>query len=134
MHDRYVLDAGVIAFYCAGDPGVKPYFDRILEARAFGYICEVNVAEFVYNFARKFGWDAAATKARLVREEPFIVEGIDEELTYTAAQIKTENSKYSLANCYLLALALRHSATVLTTDGPLSRNPQVTAILIPIPK
>lgn len=134
MHDRYVLDAGVIALYFAGNRRVKRYIDQILDDKAYGYICEVNLAEFCYHYAREFGLDAARTKTRLIRERPIRVEGIDEGLTDIAAGFKLRHNNYSLADCYLLALAQKYSATPLTTDAALSKNGEVRAILIPVPK
>ncbi|HVB95079.1 MAG TPA: type II toxin-antitoxin system VapC family toxin [Nitrososphaerales archaeon] len=134
MHDRYVLDAGIIALYFAGNRRVKRYLDEILDGKAFGYICEINIAEFSYHYAREFGLDAARTKARLIRGRPIRVEGVDEGLTSIAAEFKLRHNDYSLADCYLLALAQKYDATLLTTDGPLSKNGKVRATLIPPPK
>jgi uncharacterized protein len=134
MHDRYVLDAGVISLYFAGNKRVKRYFDEILDGTAFGYICELNIAEFSYHYTREFGLDAAKTKTSLIRETPMRIEGIDEGLTDVAAEFKVRNNHYSLADCYLLALAKKYQAILLTTDAPLSKNGEVRAALIPVPK
>lgn len=134
MPDRYVVDTGVITLYFAGDSVAKRYVDEILNHQKLAFISELNLAEFSYIYARTFGWEGAATKVRLIRNQPFRIEGVDEDLTTSAAKFKSKYSKYSLADCYLLALALRLDATLLTTDGPLSKNREVPAILIPVPK
>jgi len=134
MPDRYVVDTGVTSLYFAGDALAKRYIDEILTRQVAAYLSELNIAEFTYIYAREFGNEGAATRVGLIRSQPFRIVGIDEELTTSAARFKSKYSKYSLADCYLLAIAKSLGATLLTTDGPLSKNAEVPAILIPLPK
>lgn len=39
----------------AGHKGAKRYIDMIYDGRAKALMCEVNIAEFLYNYARVFG-------------------------------------------------------------------------------
>ena len=55
MRKRYVLDAGILALYFAGRRDAKNHIDAAYEGRAEAFMCEVNVAEFLYNYAQIFG-------------------------------------------------------------------------------
>ncbi len=117
MRKRYVLDAGVLALYFAGRRDARKYIDMVYEGRVEAFMCEINVAEFLYNYARVFGWDAALVKHSLLRSSPIKIVGVDEELTIKAAKLKLKYyNTLSLADCYLIALAKRSRATIVTTD------------------
>ena len=96
---------------------MRKYIDMVYEGRVEAFMCEVNVAEFLYNYARVFGWDAALVKHSLLRSSPIKIVGVDEELTIEAAKLKLKYyNTLSLADCYLIALAKRSRATIVTTD------------------
>ena len=117
MRKRYVLDAGVLALYFAGRRDARKYIDMVYEGRAEAFMCEINVAEFLYNYARVFGWDAALVKHSLLRSSPIKIVGVDEELTIEAAKLKLKYyNTLSLADCYLIALAKRSRAAIVAAD------------------
>jgi predicted nucleic acid-binding protein len=127
--DRYVLDAGILAIYFGGHNPVKRFIERISDESAVGYMCEINLAEFMYNYAREFGWQAAETKARLIRTSKIQLPVIDEELTSRAARFKLQNiNLFSLADCYLLAMAKSLDSTVLTTEKRLKECKEVNVL------
>lgn len=55
MKRKYVLDAEVLALYFAGRRHSKKYTEEAYANTAKAYMCEVNLAEFLYNYARVFG-------------------------------------------------------------------------------
>jgi len=55
LRKRYVIDAGALALYFAGSKDVKYFIDEVYSGGAEAFMCEVNVAEFLYNYARVFG-------------------------------------------------------------------------------
>jgi len=133
LKKRYVLDAGILALYFAGRKDVKRYVDEIYSGRAKGFMCEVNVAEFLYNYARIFGWDTALARHTLLRNSPINIVSIEEELTVRAARLKLNYyNVLSLADCYLIALAKKNKATIITTDQNVKNVNEVRTILIPI--
>jgi len=92
---------------------------------------EVNVAEFLYNYARVFGWEAAMVKHSLLRNSPVVFIGVNEELTLEAARLKHRYyGELSLADCYLIALAKEKRATIITTDRSVKKVGEVPAILL----
>ncbi len=133
MRKRYVLDAGVLALYFAGRRDARKYIDMVYEGRAEAFMCEINVAEFLYNYARVFGWDAALVKHSLLRSSPIKIVGVDEELTIEAAKLKLKYyNTLSLADCYLIALAKRSRATIVTTDRSIRSVDEVPTTLLAI--
>ena len=133
LRKKYVLDAGVIALYFAGRKDAKKYVDAIYDGKAEAFMCEVNVAEFLYNYARVFGWDAALVKQSLLRNSPINIIGIDEELTIEAAKLKLKYYNIlSLADSYLIALAKRNRATIVTTDRDIKNVGEVPTTLLPV--
>ena len=133
MKRRYVLDAGVLALYFAGRRDVKKYIDEVYSGRAKAFMCEVNVAEFLYNYARIFGWDAALSRHNLLRNSPIDIVSVDEDLTINAAKLKLKYyNVLSLADCYLIALAKKNKAKVITTDPDVRNVNEVPTILIPV--
>jgi len=130
---RYVLDAGVLALYFAGSRDARKYIDMVYEGVAEAFICEINVAEFLYNYARVFGWDAALAKHSLLRNSPVNIVGIDEALTIEASKLKLKYyNTLSLADCYLIALAKQNKATIVTTDQNIKKAGEAPTTLIPI--
>ena len=107
----------MLALYFAGYEEAKRCIDLAYSGEKV-YMCEVNVAEFLYNYARVFGWDAALVKHALIRNSPLVVKEIDETLTVEAARLKLKYyDKLSLADCYLIALAKQLKSSVVTTDS-----------------
>lgn len=129
MIRRYVLDAGVLPLYFAGQKKARNYIEEIYDKRAEAYMSEVNVAEFLYNYARVFGWEAAMAKHSLLRNSPIAFVGVDEGLTLEAARLK-HRYELSLADCYLIALARRKRATIITTDRGVKEVDEVPTVLL----
>ena len=133
MKKKYVLDAGVLALYFAGRRDAKRYIDDVYEGRAEAFMCEVNVAEFMYNYARVFGWSAALVRHSMLRSSPIVVVGLDEELTVEAAKLKLKYyDRLSLADCYLIALAKRNRATIITTDNAIKEVKEAPTVVLPV--
>jgi len=130
----YVLDAGILALYFAGHRETKKYIDEIYMGKAEAYMCEVNIAEFLYNYAKIFGWNSAKVKHNLIRSSPIKIISPDENLTLKAAKTKIKHSKtLSLADSYLTALANQLKATIITTDKNIKNINEAATILLTIP-
>jgi len=133
LRKKYVLDAGVLALYFAGSKKAKEYIDALYEERIKAFMCEVNVADFLYNYARVFGWEAALVKHSLLRNSPITIVGVDESLTVEAARLKLKYYKrLSLADCYLIALARQREAEIVTTDVDVKEVNEVPTVLLSV--
>ena len=118
MKNKYVIDAGVLALYFAGDQRVKKYFDEIFQNVSEGYLCEVNLAEFYYKTAEKLGIDTADIRYEAIRASPIKQVPVKGELTKEAARIKLRyRGRVSLADAFLIALTQMIGGIVLTTDS-----------------
>ncbi|MCY0867863.1 MAG: type II toxin-antitoxin system VapC family toxin [Desulfurococcus sp.] len=114
---RYVIDAGVLALYFAGDERVKNYMDRVLRGIDEGYICEVNLAEFYYKTGEILGVEVADIRYISIRNSRIKLVPVQGELTRQAAKYKIMyGRKISLADAFLIALAKKINGIVLTTD------------------
>ena len=130
---KYVLDAGILALYFAGHREAKKYIDEIYMGKAEAYMCEINIAEFLYNYAKIFGWDSAKVKHNLIRSSPITIISPSEDLTLKAAKTKLKHIKtLSLADSYLIALANQLKATIITTDHNIEEANEAPTILITI--
>jgi len=117
LRSKFILDAGVLALYFAGDKRVKKYFDEIFAGSAEGYILEINLAEFYYKTAEVLGLETAEARYRIVRSSDIKQINTSEEATKEAAIIKLKNkNKLSLADSFLIAEAKIRGAVILTTD------------------
>ena len=118
MKNRYVIDAGVLALYFAGDQRVRRYFEEIFQGVSDGYLCEINLAEFYYKTAEKLGADSADIRYEAIKASPIKQVPIEGELTREAAKVKLKyRSKLSLADAFLIALTRRVKGVALTTDS-----------------
>ena len=130
---KYVFDAGVLALYFAGRQDAKKFVDEVYGGKAKAYMCKVNVAEFLYNYARVLGWEAALVKHSLLRESPITIVEVGEELTVAAAKLKLKYyNLLSLADCYLIALAKLYKATIITTDSRVKEVGEAPTILLEV--
>ncbi|MGB9741431.1 MAG: type II toxin-antitoxin system VapC family toxin [Candidatus Bathyarchaeia archaeon] len=130
---RYVADAGVLFLYFIDDGRVKPYFDEIVQGRAQGFICDVNLAEYYYKTCEKLGKDVADVRYHQVRGSSVESVATDEELTRKAGEKKCKyRSKLSLGDCFSLALSELKKAVLLTTDSELAKVKEVKVKHFPV--
>lgn len=117
MKNRFIIDAGALALYFAGDERVKKYFDDILAGKSEGYILEINLAEFFYKTAEILGLETAEVRYRMIRNSDLKQISASKEVTREAAILKLRNkNKLSLADSFLIAEAKMLKAIILTTD------------------
>ncbi len=131
MKEKYILDAGVLALYFAGDRNAKKYVDKAYSGKAKVFISELNMAEFIYNYARVFGWSSALARNDLLRNSPMEIVGVYEDLTLKASKLKLKYyDTLSLADCYLIATAKTFKATIVTTDSRIRYVNEAPTVLI----
>ena len=120
-----------LALYFAGSREARKYIDEVYSGRTEVFMCEVDEAEFLYNYARVFGWELALIKHALPRNCPIVISGVDEFLTTDVAKLKLKYySRLSLADCYLIALAKQKKAKIITTDEDVEKVKEVLTVLL----
>jgi len=133
LRKRYVIDAGALALYFAGSKDVKYFIDEVYSGGAEAFMCEVNVAEFLYNYARVFSWESALVKHALLRNSPISILSVDESLTTDAAKLKLRHhNRLSLVECYLIALAKQKKAKIITTGEDVEKVGEVPTVLLQV--
>ena len=130
---RFVVDAGVLFLHFIDDERVKPYFDEVVQGRAQGFICDVNLAEYYYKTCEKLGKDIADFRYHQIIGSDVESVTTDEELTRKVGEKKCKyRGKLSLADCFSLALSELKKATLLTTDSELAKVKEVKVKHFPV--
>lgn len=133
MKRSYTIDTGALAVYFAVGGEAKRYFDEIFAGRTTGLISAVTLSEYFYKACRQLGAETAEVRTKSVRASLRVLE-TDEATVRAAGQLKCKHAaSISLADAYAAATSILHKSTLLTTDGPLARLPEVDAVLLPIP-
>lgn len=128
---RYILDAGILLLFFAGKEKARVYIDKAYSEEAKVFMCEVNVAEFIYNYAKIFGWESTKVKHDLLRNSPIEIIGVSEDLTLEASKLKLKHYNIlSLADCYLIAVAKKLRAVIVTTDSMIKEVKEMPTILL----
>jgi predicted nucleic acid-binding protein len=130
---RFVLDSSAVSLYFAGRKEVERFIEDAYRGRNQLYMCEINVAEFIYNTAKVLGWETAIIRHSVLRNSPIKIVTLDEELTLESARLKHKYwNKLSLADAYLAALAKQLRATIVTADTTLAEIEEAETVLIPL--
>jgi len=112
---KYVMDAGVLSLFYAGDERVKPFFAQVQGGRAEGYVASINLAEFYYKACQKLGKETATVRFHQTQTVFEVVE-TDGDLVKAAGLNKCRYSHLSLADAFAVALTEETGGTLLTTD------------------
>jgi predicted nucleic acid-binding protein len=126
----YQFDAGVLLLFYSGMSSVKPYFDRVFNKRASGFVSEVNLAEFYYKTIEKFGLDTAEVWYLQIRQSNLKIIAPDIEITRKAGLWKSKNKGISLADCFALATLQENAQVLLTTDAALTEISGIKAVYL----
>ena len=123
MPDRFVLDAFGLMAYFLDEPGAQR-FEELLDARARGdadvSVTSVNLGEAIYGIELRRGSLPAINAFRSIHMWRLSVEQVEEELAVAAAKIKADR-RMGYLDCFVVALAQRLDATVLTGDPDFRR-------------
>lgn len=112
----FVLDACALIAFLRKEPGAE-VVRAVLTGRDLCMAHAVNVCEMYYDFIRAESEAAARAAIRAVESTGVIVrEDLDAPLWQQAARYKARPRRISLADCFLLALAHREGAEVVTSD------------------
>jgi predicted nucleic acid-binding protein len=109
---------------------VKKYFDEIESGLKQGSISAFNLSEFYYKTCQKLGKSTADIRYYQIRNTKLAVVETDAELGRLAGLEKCkQKADLSLADCYVLAVARRLKAAILTTDRGLAGVKDVRTLL-----
>lgn len=112
-----VYDSSVLIAYFEDEPGAEEVEGLLADKSNVGFIHSINLCEVFYHVRRKQGEQAAREAYTAVqRLRLSIREDMDEDLWQSAARIKADHARVSLADCLCIALANRLGADVVTSD------------------
>lgn len=130
LKEKYVIDAGPLSLFFAGKKDVKKFFEEMYNNNVIIYMNEVNLGEFIYNYISKVGKDIAIARHRYIRNSPIRIISPNENITETAAILKSKYSYLSLADAYLIATAKKIGGKVITTDEDIEKTKEIQYIKI----
>ena len=114
----FILDSYALMAYLADEPGqerIKNLLSEANESQCLLYLCMINFGEVLYMTERRRGLVMAQSVQALVESLPIKILDVSRNLVLDAAHIK---AKYALsyADAFIVAVAQREAATILTGD------------------
>ena len=131
--NKLAFDAGALSLHYAGDERIKQYFNDVSSGLKMGFMSEVNLAEFYYKTAEKFGLDTAETWYMLTRRSRMIIVPPDEDITREAARLKLlYRNRLSLADCFAVSTAKNNDCILITTDSRIKEVKEVKIVYLKV--
>lgn len=112
-----VMDACAMTALLRGEAGSDRVEERLVAPGSECVIHAVNLCEVYYDALRAGGPIAGTEAVSKVKRAGVVVrEDMDEAFWQLIGQLKVTPGKISLADCFVLALAMRTGATLVTSD------------------
>lgn len=113
----FVFDACAIVALLQGEPGAEEVVTLLEKDENRCRIHALNVCEVFYDGLRRGSLSDADSLDRLLTQSGFEIETeLPLALWETAGRLKAELRRVSLADCFAVALTLRHQGTLVTSD------------------
>ncbi len=114
----YILDSYALMAYLADESGqerLKDLLSKANENRCVLYLCMINFGEVLYITERRRGLVMAQSVQALIESLPIEILDVTRNLILDAAHIKAQYA-VSYADAFVVAIAQREAATILTGD------------------
>jgi ribonuclease VapC len=118
MRTRYLFDSHALLAFFQNEEGaglVAEILQRAMKKGLDLLICVINLGEIIYVTKRRFGDSKKLEILARVHQLGLKVLPVPEHLVFKAAEVKAEYA-ISYADCFALACAKEHSATIVTGD------------------
>ena len=118
MRTRYLFDSHALLAFFQNEEGaglVAEILQRAMKKGLDLLICVINLGEIIYVTKRRFGDSKKLEVLARVHQLGLKVLPVPEDLVFKAAEVKAEYA-ISYADCFALACAKEHSATIVTGD------------------
>lgn len=113
----FVFDACALIALLEDEPGANIVEDLLQEPANRRLVHAVSVCEVYYDLRRRGDTEDAETLESLLTDYGLeIIDALPSDLWRIAGKIKAEWRRVSLADCFALALAIRESGTLITSD------------------
>ncbi|MEK6692850.1 MAG: type II toxin-antitoxin system VapC family toxin [Nitrospirota bacterium] len=130
MEESYIFDSHALLKLFQKEKGaneVAALLERIRRAGREKYINAINLGEIIYIIKREFGELKKIETLAHIERLGFKVLPVPNNLIFRAAELKAEFN-ISYADCFLLASALEHRATIVTGDREFKQVEQLVKI------
>ena len=111
----------------AGYKKVKSLIEACRDQSRSGYMNQINLGEVYYKTIRAVGIEKAREFLENFERLPLMIILPDRELIWKTAEIKAEYS-ISYADCFAVATAMRHNATILTGDPEFKKTEKLVKV------
>jgi ribonuclease VapC len=114
----FIFDSYVLLKFFQKEKGyekVVHLFKEIKKTEAIKYINAINLGEIIYSTKREFGDQKKLEILANIERLNFTILPVPNSLIFQAAEYKAQYS-ISYADCFVLASAIDHRATVVTGD------------------
>jgi uncharacterized protein len=114
----FILDSYALMAYLADEPGqerLKTLLSEANQNRCGLYLCTINFGEVLYRTEHRRGLVMAQSVQALVESLPIEIMDVSHNLILDAAHIKARYA-ISYADAFVVAIAQREAATILTGD------------------
>lgn len=128
--DVFVLDSYALMAYLSDEPGCARIQEALMRAKDGEYhlfLCMINFGEVLYITERRRGLIAAQSVQALIEGLPIELIDATRDLVLDAAHIKA-NHALSYADAFVVAIAQREHATILTGDPEFQMVEKLAAI------
>ncbi len=116
--ESYIFDSHALLKFLQKEPGyekVIELLEHIKSHHLVKYLPAINLGEIIYITKREFGDQQKLEVLANIERLDFTILPAPNELIYQAAEYKSEYS-LSYADCFVLASAIEHKATIVTGD------------------
>ena len=114
----YIFDSHALLKFFQKEKGHEKVVHLLEEIKKTGttkYINAINLGEIIYSTKREFGDQKKLEVLANIERLNFSILPVSNILIFQAAEYKAEYS-ISYADCFILASALEHKATIVTGD------------------
>ena len=115
----YLFDSHALLAFFKGEPGANRVDEILRDSRQRPFdifICMMNLGEIVYLTKRRFGDEKKIEVISRIYQLGLTVLSVTDSLVFQAAELKAQYAPFPNADCFALACAVNHSATLVTGD------------------
>lgn len=116
----FVFDTGALTLLYADERRLRSEAEKVQDGTAEALVSSVTLAEFFYKTCQTLGKDVATLRSRHLAERMRVLPA-EGGLSEAAGLEKCRNTKLSLADAFVLALAKEANGVLLTTDSLLKQ-------------
>src|SRR4030067_2749019 len=127
----FIFDSHALLKFFQKEKGYEKVVNLLEEIRKTGvtkYINSINLGEIIYVTKREFGDQKKLEVLANIERLNFTILPVSKDLIFQAAEYKAQYSM-SYADCFTLASAIEHKATIVTGDPEFKKVEHIISII-----